>query len=151
MEQIKILAAAAVLAALSAALSPATPRIRRSVGFVSALLIMTVLFDLGGLLSSLDPLFSFDKSLPTVQTPAMLEVTMKQAIEEGLAKDLTTRFDLDTGAMSLTTSIEQTEDGWQIKRLVIKQSSQNIFADHLGMVHYIEKAYGAEAEVTFCE
>jgi len=147
MEFFKTLCVAAALLSLALLVVPEKKGIRDATFTAFSLLLLLFLFPKDGSFS-LASLMHFEESEELPSDDAYGE-TVKEAIAEGIKKDIVTRFSLNAAAITLESDLTLTETGLSGSYLSLSLGKENFFADVTALLRYLENTYGVDCEVHF--
>lgn len=145
MSYLRSLLALAVFLSFVSMLSPMKESVKRA-----CLSAFSIIFLLALVPKNVD--FSF-KDLIRVsekgsyETEEVYHETFREGIEEGILKDLSSRFSLEQEELTLESRVTYAENEINISYITLTLRGKNIAADVPGMVRYIEKNYGCDSSV----
>lgn len=145
-EFLRSLVLAAAFLSLAVLFIPEKAGIRKASLSALSLLFLLLLFPKDGS-------FSLEALLPGEDVPAPPNAgyseILKEAVEEGIRKDLVERFSLNANAVQIKTDLTASEAGLLGSYLRLSLGRENFFADAGAILRYVEATYGVDCEVNF--
>lgn len=147
MEFFETLCVSSALLSLALLFVPEKKGIREASITAFSLLLLLFLIPKDGSFS-ISSLLSFEENIE-LPSDGVYEGTVKEALSEGIRRDLIDRFSLKKEGISVDTDLTLGEEGIFGSYLSLSLGKENLFADVTAILRYIENTYGVDCEVHF--